>query len=132
VKLEKRLAPDLRPILANSGQIRQVFLNIILNALQAMPEGGELHISTGRSISHDKEGVEVTIRDTGVGIPKKDIADIFQPFYTTKEEGTGLGLAISFGILKEHNGDIDVESDVGRGSTFRIFLPEGAPTGTDT
>lgn len=132
VKLKKRLAPDLRLIYANSGQIRQVFLNIILNAIQAMPAGGELDISTGRWISDDTEGVEVIIRDTGVGIPKEDITDIFQPFFTTKEEGTGLGLAISYGIIKEHNGDIEVESEVGQGTTFRIFLPEGTAPETRT
>ncbi|HLN79387.1 MAG TPA: ATP-binding protein, partial [Candidatus Bathyarchaeia archaeon] len=132
VKLNKRLAPDLRLICADSGQIRQVFLNIILNAIQAMPDGGELDISTGRAMSEDTEGVEITIRDTGVGIPKADIADIFQPFFTTKEDGTGLGLAISYGIIKEHNGDIGVTSEVGRGTTFRIFLPEGSCPETKT
>jgi signal transduction histidine kinase len=132
VKLKKRLAPDLRLIYANSGQIRQVFLNIILNAIQAMPAGGELDISTGRWISEATEGAEITIRDTGVGIPKEDIADIFQPFFTTKEEGTGLGLAISYGIIKEHNGDIEVASEVGQGTTFRIFLPEGTAPETKT
>ena len=132
VKLIKRPAPDLRIIYANSGQIRQVFLNIILNAIQAMPDGGELDISTRRLISEVVEGVEVTIRDTGVGIPKEEIADIFQPFFTTKEEGTGLGLAISYGIIKEHNGDIEVTSEVGQGTTFRIFLPEGTPPETKT
>jgi signal transduction histidine kinase len=125
VRLDKVLAPDLRLICADSGQIRQVFLNIILNAIQAMPAGGELDISTGRAMSKAAEGVEITIRDTGVGIPKADIANIFQPFFTTKEDGTGLGLAISYGIIKAHNGDIEVTSEVGRGSTFRIFLPEG-------
>jgi two-component system NtrC family sensor kinase len=132
VKLNKRLAPDLRLICADSGQIRQVFLNIILNAIQAMPDGGELDIYTGRSISEATEGVEITIRDTGMGIPKEDLADIFQPFFTTKEEGTGLGLAISYGIVKEHNGNIEVTSEVGRGTTFRIFLPEGTAPETKT
>src|SRR5512140_560395 len=132
VKLSKRLAPDLRLICADSGQVRQVFLNIILNAIQAMPDGGELDISTGRSISNATEGVEITIRDTGVGIPKEKIADIFQPFFTTKEEGTGLGRAISYGIIKEHNGDIEVTSEVGQGTTFRIFLPEGTCPETRT
>ena len=132
VKLDKRLAPDLPLICADSGQIRQVFLNIILNAIQAMPDGGELDISTGRAISEDTEGVEITIRDTGVGIPKGDIADIFQPFFTTKEDGTGLGLAISYGIVKEHNGDIEVKSEVGHGTTFRIFLPVGTDPETKT
>jgi signal transduction histidine kinase len=127
VNLIKKLAPDLRLIRADSGQIRQVFLNIILNAIQAMPDGGELDVSTRRWMSEAAEGVEITIRDTGTGIPKDDIKDIFQPFFTTKEEGTGLGLAISYGIIKEHNGIIEVESKVGQGTTFRIFLPEGTP-----
>ncbi|HEY5190964.1 MAG TPA: ATP-binding protein, partial [Candidatus Deferrimicrobium sp.] len=124
--------PDLRLIHADSGQIRQVFLNIILNAIQAMPDGGELSISTGRWISEGPEGVEITIKDTGVGIPKEDIADIFQPFFTTKEEGTGLGLAISYGIIKKHDGNIEVESEVGQGTTFRILLPEGTSEETKT
>jgi two-component system NtrC family sensor kinase len=130
VKRNKRLAPDLPVIHSNSGQIRQVFLNIILNAIQAMPEGGELDISTGRWRTDVKNGVVITIGDTGSGIPKEDIGKIFQPFFTTKEEGTGLGLAISYGIIKEHNGNIEVESEVGRGTTFRVFLPEGTPQET--
>lgn len=138
VKLKKVLAPDLRLPNANSGQMRQVFLNIILNATQAMPDGGELEISTGRWVSEGTEGtegtegVEIAIRDTGKGIPKEDIQNIFLPFFTTKEEGTGLGLAISYGIVKEHDGRIEVESEVGQGTTFRIFLPEGKPPETTT
>jgi two-component system NtrC family sensor kinase len=127
VKLKKRLAPDLPLIRADSGQIRQLFLNIILNAFQAMPDGGELDISTGSWISGSAEGVEITIRDTGTGIPKADLQVIFKPYFTTKEEGTGLGLAISYGIIKGHDGDIEVESEVGQGTTFRIFLPERSP-----
>jgi two-component system NtrC family sensor kinase len=132
VKLKKGLAPDLPLIRADSGQIRQLFLNIILNALQAMPDGGELDISTGRWISGSAEGVEITIRDTGTGIPKADLKDIFKPYFTTKEEGTGLGLAISYGIIKGHDGDIEVESEVGQGTTFRIFLPERSRQETRT
>jgi len=127
VKMKKRQAPDLDLIYANSGQIRQVFLNIILNAIQAMPNGGTLEISTGKWMAEATEGVEITFADTGAGIRKGDLADIFQPFFTTKEEGTGLGLAISYGIVKEHNGKIEVESEVGQGTTFRIFLPQGTP-----
>jgi signal transduction histidine kinase len=130
VKLDKRLAPDLPLICADSGQIRQVFLNIILNAIQAMPPGG--------SISHRESDVEAaegwrSVRDT-VWESRGDIANIFQPFFTTKEigRGTGLGLAISYGIIKAHNGDIEVTSEVGRGSTFRIFLPEGTCPETKT
>jgi two-component system NtrC family sensor kinase len=132
VKLNKRLAPDLLLICADSGQIRQLFLNIILNAFQAMPDGGELDISTGSWISGSAEGVEITIRDTGTGIPKADLQDIFKPYFTTKEEGTGLGLAISYGIIKGHDGDIEVESEVGQGTTFRIFLPERSRQETRT
>ena len=127
LKLKVEPAPDLRPIYANSGQIRQVFLNVILNAIQAMPDGGELGISTGRGALEGREGVMITIRDTGMGIPRENIQNIFQPFFTTKEEGTGLGLAISYGIVKEHGGSIEVESAVLQGTTFRVFLPEGTP-----
>ncbi len=130
VELKKSLAPDLPLIHADSGQIRQVFLNIILNAIQAMPDGGELEVSTGRCGSGGTEGVEIVIRDTGKGISTVDIENIFQPFFTTKEEGTGLGLAISYGIIKEHGGDIEVESDVGKGTTFRLSLPCGTPPET--
>lgn len=129
VVLSKRLDPGLRLIHASSGQIRQVFLNVILNAIQAMPDGGELDVSTENRGSEILQGVEIVIRDTGSGIPKEDIGKIFMPFFTTKEEGTGLGLAISHGIIREHDGKIEVESEVGRGTTFRIFLPEGAPLG---
>jgi len=127
VNLKMEPAPGLPLIYANSTQIRQVFLNVILNAIQAMPDGGELEIATGRWVSKGTEGVMITIRDTGSGIPEENIQNVFQPFFTTKEEGTGLGLAISHGIVTEHGGKIEVESEVGHGTTFRIFLPEGTP-----
>jgi signal transduction histidine kinase len=76
--------------------------------------------------------VEITIRDTGTGIPKADLLDIFKPYFTTKEEGTGLGLAICYGIIKGHDGDIEVESEAGKGTTFRIFLPERSRQETRT
>lgn len=129
VVLNKRLDPSLSAILASSGQIRQVFLNVILNAIQAMPDGGELDVSTENRGSEIMEGVVIVIRDTGSGIPKENIDNIFKPFFTTKEQGTGLGLAISHGIVLEHNGSVEVESEVGRGTTFRIFLPRGEPLG---
>ncbi len=125
VELVKRLAPGLRPILANAGHVRQVFLNIILNAIQAMPEGGTLDVSTREWRSEAAQGVEIVIRDTGGGIPREDLEKIYQPFFTTKQDGTGLGLAISYGIVQEHQGKIVVESEVGQGTTFRIYLPDG-------
>ncbi len=127
VKLKRTLARGLCPIYANSANIRQVFLNIILNAIQAMPNGGELAVTSGDWTSDGTNGVEVVIMDTGVGIPKEDLENIFQPFFTTKKDGTGLGLAISYGIVREHNGSIFVESEVGRGTTFRVVLPDGQP-----
>ncbi len=125
ISLVKDLDANLEPIHAGAGPIRQVFLNVILNAIQAMPDGGELRVAT-RSVGNSTfEGVQVTISDTGVGIPAEHRKQIFQPFFTTKEEGTGLGLAIAYGIVQEHNGRIEVESELGKGTTFRIFLPAG-------
>ena len=77
--------------------------------------------------SEGAEGVEITVEDTGSGIREEDMEKIFQPFFTTKENGTGIGLAISHGIVQKHKGRISVESAVGKGTTFRIFLPEGEP-----
>jgi two-component system NtrC family sensor kinase len=125
IKLIRELDPDVMPIQAGAGQLRQVFLNVILNAMQAMPDGGRLTVASRNCREPLSEGVEVEISDTGVGIPADQIKQIFQPFFTTKEEGTGLGLAITFGIIREHNGRIDVSSAEGKGSTFRIFLPKG-------
>lgn len=123
-------SPD--PIVrANPNQLRQAFTNIILNAAQAMKERGELTIAInplnkGRQKGHEEGpengGIEVAISDTGPGIEKSDLNRIFEPFFTTKEQGrgTGLGLAISYGIIKRHNASISVESEVGKGTTFRI------------
>lgn len=119
IVIKKDMDTKLVLIEADHLQLKQVFLNIILNAVQAMPEGGELKIMTRNA----NGGVEAVISDTGAGIPDEDRKKIFQPFYTTKKDGTGLGLSISYGIIKEHAGEIYVESDAGRGSIFRIFLP---------
>jgi two-component system NtrC family sensor kinase len=123
VRLVPDMDPELRTIRANAGQMRQVFLNIILNAIQAMPGGGELRVVTRNITGSPSEGVEVRVSDTGVGIPQKLGNKVFQPFFTTKNDGTGLGLAIVNGIVREHDGRIEVESEVGKGTTFTIFLP---------
>lgn len=125
MRLVPELDSGLRTIRANAGQMRQVFLNIILNSIQAMPGGGELRVVTMNRTENLCEGVEVRISDNGVGIPKELGKKVFQPFFTTKNEGTGLGLAIVYGIVREHNGRIEVESEVGKGATFTIFLPAG-------
>jgi signal transduction histidine kinase/CheY-like chemotaxis protein len=121
VKLVKSYDPALPSIMADPNQLQQVFINIILNAYQAMPDGGTLHITT-RTVSLE---LQVIFADTGTGIPSESVQNIFDPFFTTKEvgEGTGLGLSVSYGIVKAHGGDIEVESQVGKGTTFAIKLP---------
>jgi two-component system sensor histidine kinase AtoS len=104
-----------------AGQIRQGFLNIILNALDAMPDGGELTVATGWDRDH--QAVWISFTDTGVGIPEEDQPRIFEPFFTRKFRGTGLGLTISYSIVERHGGRIELESRVGQGSRFTVFLP---------
>ncbi|HVN22676.1 MAG TPA: [Fe-Fe] hydrogenase large subunit C-terminal domain-containing protein [Syntrophorhabdales bacterium] len=119
IKIKKSLLQDLPTIVADETQLKQVFLNIILNAAQAMEGNGRLSITTGT----ERKQIRVKIRDTGPGIPPEVRKNIFSPFFTTKEKGTGLGLAISYGIIERHNGKIDVETELGKGSTFIISLP---------
>ena len=104
-----------------TGELQQVILNMILNAMQAMPDGGRLRIRTGVSNGM----VEIAITDTGIGIAPPDIRKVFDPFFTTKEvgKGTGLGLSVSFNIVEKHGGTIKVESQLGAGTTFIITLP---------
>ena len=101
------------------GRINQVFLNILLNAVQAVPEGGRITVTT----STYEQGIRIAISDNGIGIPRENLSRIFDPFFTTKPRGTGLGLSISYSIIAEHGGEIQVESTVGMGSTFTILLP---------
>ncbi|MGN6553967.1 MAG: two-component system sensor histidine kinase NtrB [Verrucomicrobiota bacterium] len=100
-------------------QIQQVLVNLVKNAMQAMTKGGTLTLQTGEG----SDGVWVSVIDTGGGIPQEQINRIFEPFYTTKKKGSGLGLMIVQRIVRAHGGRIDLESDVGRGTTFRIWLP---------
>jgi two-component system NtrC family sensor kinase len=120
------LEPDLPAILAVPNDLRQVFLNLILNAVDAMPEGGRLEIAT-RQVSDSQ--VRVTIRDSGRGIPEEHLSRIYEPFFTTKDRGTGLGLSISYGIVKALGGTIQVESTVGVGTTFTLQFPYDATDG---
>jgi two-component system, sporulation sensor kinase E len=100
-------------------QIKQVLVNLVKNAMQAMTKGGELTLATGATA----DGVWFSVEDTGTGIPQEQLNDIFKPFYTTKKKGTGLGLMIVQRIVREHGGRIGVESHPGKGTTFRIWLP---------
>ena len=103
-------------------QMQQVFLNLALNAIEAMPEGGELHIAAART--DDPAGVQVEVTDTGVGIPQEERVQLFDAFYTTKSEGVGLGLYITHRIIADHGGRIEVESQVGDGTTFTVWIPD--------
>ncbi|MBN1259544.1 MAG: GAF domain-containing protein [Anaerolineae bacterium] len=119
IVLHQALTPELPQVLGNATNLGQVFLNLIINAVDSMSNGGELHIST----APQDHGIDVRFRDTGSGVPAEIMDRIFEPFFSTKTHGTGLGLSISYGIVKQHNGDITVESAVGQGATFTVTLP---------
>jgi two-component system NtrC family sensor kinase len=121
VQVFKNYDSSLPPVLGDENQLQQVFLNLLINAYQAMPDGGELHIS---SQANDGE-VIATIADTGMGIPAEYLNRIFDPFFTTKDvgQGTGLGLSISYGLIEQHGGTIEVESKEGSGAKFVVRLP---------
>jgi signal transduction histidine kinase len=113
-------------------QIKQVFLNILLNAVQATPENGEITIAT-RSFakSPGETFLQIEVKDTGPGIPAQELELIFTPFYTTKTQGSGLGLSITHQIVEEHHGYIEVDSQVGSGTSFTINLPLNADSLTE-
>ncbi len=136
VTVRETLAPGLPPVLGDKRQLEQVFLNLMLNARDAMPGGGELSVNTGG----DKKDVLVRFADTGLGIPADNLSRIFEPYFTTKEDrGTGLGLAICQRIVGQHGGKISAESELGKGAVFTIQLPvaldlpdeSGAPAAGD-
>lgn len=114
-------------IVADGDRLRQVFTNLVVNAIQAMPAGGRLTVST--DIDAAAGACSVTVADTGVGIPAEQLGQIFDPFVTGRADGTGLGLSVSYGIVRDHGGRIDVESSVGAGSRFRVTLPTGTAPG---
>lgn len=124
VKTILMLSEDIPEFYFNKGQIQQVLVNMIMNASHAMPMGGTITIRTKILEEKDKK-VIIEVEDTGIGIPKENLSKIFQPFFTTKPptEGTGIGLSISKEIVDKHQGEITVESEVGKGTTFRIILP---------
>lgn len=135
IEIRRELAEDLWTVDVDQKQIEQVLLNLYLNAWQAMPENGDLLLQSENCVLEERqpgvadlkqgEYVKITVRDTGVGIDEEIIQRIFDPFFTTKdqERGTGLGLASSYGIIKNHNGTINVDSEPDNGTTFSIYLP---------
>jgi two-component system, NtrC family, sensor kinase len=121
VTVVKAFAPDLPSVMVDGDQIRQVAINLILNAGAAMPEGGKLVVGTAL----DEDGmVRISFADTGAGIPQEYLEKIFEPFFTTKAKGTGLGLAITRQIVEHHHGRITIESEIGRGTTVTVILPQ--------
>ncbi len=121
--MEKVIEADMPAVQADRDQLIQVLINLVMNSIHAMPEGGRLTLSLDREDSH----VLLGVADTGHGMPEEHRSKIFEPFFTTKDfgQGTGLGLTVVKGIIEEHRGTIDVESVVGEGTTFWIRLPVG-------
>lgn len=113
-----------KEIVGDPQKLRQVFLNLTMNAIESMPHGGSLHIRTRKG--HDS--VVVSFRDSGIGIPPENLKEIFYPFFTTKDRGTGLGLSIAYRIIEEHGGNITVHSAPGAGTTFEVTLPMSQPS----
>jgi two-component system NtrC family sensor kinase len=123
IRIIRNLGSQLPILLLDANQVQQVFMNILLNAADAMPQGGTLTI-TSNHVPGDSF-LQIKFTDTGCGIPEENLTQIFDPFFTTKadKKGTGLGLAVSYGIVDRHRGRIEVQSEVGRGATFTIHLP---------
>ncbi len=133
VELETDFEPGLPPVLGDGGQLQQALLNLLLNAEQAMRSRSVRRLHVGARRVREADAVELSIADTGQGIPDENLRRIFDPFFTTREvgEGTGLGLSICYGIVRDHGGQIAVESRVGQGTTFKVLLPAHIARGAD-
>lgn len=127
VEIERRYSEQRFRVMGDQGQLKQVFLNLILNAIQAMPEGGRITATTEEwrpsPSPQARRWIHIRIADTGQGIPQEQLGSVFDPFFTTKREGTGLGLAICHRIVEQHEGEIELLSTVGEGTTASIRLP---------
>jgi signal transduction histidine kinase len=119
IEIEKHIEPGLPMVRANEKQLQEVFMNIIRNASDAMPDGGRITIRATRY----RKFLKIDVADTGEGMSKKVLTRIFEPFFTTKQKGTGLGLAVCHSIMHEHGGDLIYDSKVGKGTTATILLP---------
>lgn len=126
-RIRRDFPDELPPMRLDRDQITQALLNFLLNAIQAIDADGEIRVSA--SVSADSGSIDITIGDTGAGIAPDDLPRIFDPFFSTKKQGNGLGLAIAHAIIERHRGEISVESELGRGATFRIRLPRSPQNG---
>jgi len=125
VSLTLQLDKKLPWVSIDHNQMKQVLLNLIHNALQAMPKGGELLVNTQTAAREDRNGVIMAVKDSGIGIQPADQGRVFEPFFTTKGDrgGTGLGLSVTYGIVTDHGGIIEISSEPKKGSTFSVWLP---------
>jgi two-component system sensor histidine kinase PilS (NtrC family) len=123
LKIIREFPPDL-PVLLDPQQVRQAFWNLCLNALDAMPDGGELRVGARQLQRSTGSWVEVWVSDTGQGIGNEDLPHIFEPFFTTKSQGSGLGLALVHRMVQDHGGEIEVKSEVGKGTTVLLVIPQ--------
>jgi signal transduction histidine kinase len=125
IDLDVRSESALPPVQGRRDQLQQVILNLLMNAIDVTPAGGRIQLTTRSRPDREDGAVEVAVSDTGPGIPSADRRRIFEPFYSTKEagRGTGLGLFITGELVREHKGRIELDSEEGRGSTFRVILP---------
>ncbi|GAH81555.1 unnamed protein product, partial [marine sediment metagenome] len=124
VKFSLELSPDISQIQADEDQVKQILMNVIINAIQAIPKKGEIKIKTEKALLKGESAVKLIIKDSGVGITEKDFNQIFDPFFSTKDQGSGLGLSIVYKLIEAHQGEIKVESKEGKGTKFIIFLPQ--------
>lgn len=124
VKFSIELSPDISQIQADEDQVKQILMNVIINAIQAIPKKGEIKIKTEKALLKGESAVKLIIKDSGIGISEKDFNQIFDPFFSTKEQGSGLGLSIVYKLIEAHQGEIKVESKEGKGTKFIIFLPQ--------
>ena len=126
IRLTRDFSPDLPVLNCDTDQIQQAMLAILINAVEAMPEGGQLKVATRMITDSGERQIQIEIADTGVGIPDEVMDRLFEPFFTTRHDkkGVGLGLSVVYGIIRRHHGKIDVQSRVNEGTTFLISLPE--------
>jgi two-component system NtrC family sensor kinase len=128
IEIQTVYAQELPFLSCDFKRLQQAFVNVLWNAIEAMPEGGKLTVAT--RFDQEKDKIEIRVSDTGTGIPEEDVERIFEPFYTTKDEGkgVGLGLSVAYGIIRQHQGEIHFQSEVGEGTHVTIHLPPGPRT----